>query len=58
MTEEGGEDWFLNPTSGDRLRELWKYGQQMNAEEIVKLVSTDNLSFSDLIKSIEIAFNG
>ena len=58
MTEEGGDDWFLNPSSGDRLRNLWKYGQKMNAEEIVKLVSTDKLSFKDLTKSIENAFNG
>jgi len=58
LTEEGGDDWFLNPDSGDRLRDLWKYGQKMNAEEIVKLISTDKLSFNDLIKSIENVFNG
>lgn len=58
MTEEGGDDWFRNPSSGERLRNLWKYGQKMNAEEIVKLVSTDKLSFKDLTRSIENAFNG
>ena len=58
LTEECGDDWFLNPESGDKLRELWKYGQKLNAEEICKLISVADMNFDNLTKSIEDVFNG
>ena len=58
LIEEFGEDWFLNPETGGKLKELWHYGQKLNAEEMVKIVSTEKMNFNNLIGSIKEAFNG
>ena len=58
FTEEYGDDWFLNPESGSKLKELWNQGQKLNADEMAKIVSTDKMNFTELIRSIEEAFSG
>jgi len=56
--EEFGDDWFLNPETGGKLKELWHHGQKLNADEMAKIVSTGKMNFDNLIDSVEEAFNG
>ena len=58
LIEAFGDDWFLNPETGEKLKELWNYGQKLNADEMAKIVSTGKLNFENLIVSIEEVFNG
>ena len=58
LKEEYGDDWFLNPETGSKLKELWNHGQKLNADEMAKIVSTEKMNFNNLIDSIKVAFDG
>ncbi len=57
MTEEFGEEWFLAKKAGDRLRELWSYGQKYTADELVKTIGFVDLDSEPMLREIEQGLN-
>lgn len=53
LTDEFGEDWFLNGKAGERLRELWSYGQKYNADELAKTIGFVDLDPEPMLREIE-----
>lgn len=57
MTEKFNEDWFVNPSSGDFLKELWSIGQKYNADELLKMNNCSSLSVDPLLTQINSVLN-
>jgi hypothetical protein len=53
LRENFDEDWFLNPKSGEFLKELWSQGQKQTAEELARQLAYPMLTMEFLKESIE-----
>ncbi|RPI14076.1 MAG: hypothetical protein EHM58_17165 [Ignavibacteriae bacterium] len=52
LTNNFGNDWFINGATGSFLKEIWSYGQMLNAEELLKEVGSRGLSVQPVIRSL------
>jgi oligoendopeptidase F len=52
LVERYGERWFANPKAGEFLRSLWKYGQELNGEELAKKLGYERLDPAIYIESL------
>jgi len=48
LTERFGEAWFREPAAGDFLREIWRHGQRLGADELLGEVLGEELRFDAL----------
>ncbi len=53
LKENFDEDWFLNPRSGEFLKELWSQGQRHTAEELARNLAYPSLTMEFMKDSIE-----
>ncbi|HWP82681.1 MAG TPA: hypothetical protein VNN76_08505 [Bacteroidota bacterium] len=53
LRENFNEDWFVNPKTGEFLKELWNQGQKHTAEEIARQLAYPALTMDLLKESIE-----
>ena len=53
LRENFDEDWFLNPRTGEFLKELWSQGQRHTAEELARHLAYPSLTLDFLKDSIE-----
>jgi hypothetical protein len=53
LHERFGADWFEQPAAGDLLKELWREGQRLPAEELLRaLVSGRRLDFGVMVSEL------
>ena len=48
LTESFGEAWFREPAAGDFLRDIWRHGQRLGADELLGEVLGEELRFDAL----------
>ena len=48
LTERFGDAWFTEPAAGDFLRDIWRHGQRLGAEELLGEVLGEELRFDAL----------
>lgn len=51
LEERFGERWFASAEAGEWLRELWRHGQRLNADELLAEVLGEELDFTRLARS-------
>ena len=52
LRERFGERWFSSPDAGEWLRDLWRHGQRLNADELLAETLGEELDFGRLARSI------
>jgi hypothetical protein len=52
LKQKFNEDWFINPAAGKFLLEIYGYGQQYNADELMKMLGHQELLVEPLYKNI------
>lgn len=52
LREQFGADWFRNRRAGSLLREVWELGQSLNAEQLLREVTGQELDFDVLAEQV------
>ena len=52
LRERFGERWYAAPEAGDWLRQLWREGQRLSAEELLNETLGEELSFQKLVEEL------
>jgi hypothetical protein len=47
-----GPDWFAHPEAGDLLRSLWREGQRLGADELLREVTGARLDFGVMLGEV------
>jgi hypothetical protein len=55
LRERFGAQWFAQPEAGDALRELWRDGQRLTAEELLGELTGAELDFGALLADLGLA---
>jgi hypothetical protein len=49
-----GEEWFAQSQAGDFLKQIWREGQRLNADELVAQFTDTELDFSAMLADLEL----
>ena len=53
LQEKFGEEWFLDPRSGEYVKDFWAYGQKYDVVELAQMIGFSGLDINPLIDEIE-----
>lgn len=51
-----GEDWWVEPSAGEFLRELWEFGSELSPEEVARRIGFEGLDSSYYIDEVKTAY--
>jgi hypothetical protein len=52
FTQQWGDEWFRTKEGGEKLRELWSFGQRYNAPELLRQVGAGDLAIDALAAEV------
>ena len=52
LRERFGEAWFTETAAGDQLREIWREGQRLDADELLAQVTGDRIDFAVMLEEV------
>ena len=52
LRERFGRTWFAEPAAGDLLREIWREGQRLNADELLDQVTGERIDFAVMLDEV------
>jgi hypothetical protein len=52
LRDRFGETWFAEPAAGEQLREIWREGQRLDADELLAQVTGDRIDFGVMVGEI------
>jgi hypothetical protein len=52
LRDRFGEEWFASPEAGALLREIWREGQRLDADELLSEVTGERIDFAVMLEEI------
>jgi hypothetical protein len=52
LRERFGPEWFSEPAAGDVLREMWREGQRLDADELLAQVTGERIDFGVMLEEV------
>ncbi len=53
LQSDAGQQWFLSPQAGKRLRELWSTGQRLPVQDLARHIGYSGLDFAPLFEELK-----
>ncbi len=52
LRERFGREWFADPAAGELLREIWRQGQRLDADELLAQVTGERIDFAVMLEEV------
>jgi hypothetical protein len=52
LRERYGREWFTEPAAGEFLREIWREGQRLDADELLAQVTGERIDFAVMLDEV------